>query len=354
MAPLERPGKLLRSLLPVASSLLLLATLVHLYPGAGSAQEKGKPYRLTAEELRIYQQARTVMDWTTQEALKRSELKTLQLIESQQDLAGILQRVGENLEALFENFPNTSCLETVQSQDCSRMSELNRPVSGAGPLGMMVYDTNTDACKLISKSRFHFMLQSHLEDGEQELSEYRTNEQGDAIHDQHVTVGNMLTPHRGNVVSTGFASAMLNFYPGIRTGCRFRYFGRQVLDGQETDVVGFAQIPKEDARVTAAIVENKMAGVLVQGLAWIDASSHEILRIQTDLLARRRDVDLDKATTVIDFGAVHLADNHAILRLPTRIVVETKVKSQQFRSIHEYSDFKLLRAESPIGPSNEK
>jgi hypothetical protein len=89
-------------------------------------------------------------------------------------------------------------------------------------------------------------------------------------------------------------------------------------------------------------------------LAWIDASSHEILRIQTELLARRRDVDLDKATTVIDFGAVHLADNPAILRLPTRIVVETKVKSQQFRSIHEYSDFKLLRAESPIGPSTEK
>jgi hypothetical protein len=337
-----------------AFSLFLLAALAHLYPGAGSAQEKNKPYRLTAKELQIYQQARTVMDWTTQEALKRPELNALRPVDSQQDLAGILQKVGENLEALFDNFPNTACIETVLSQDCSGMSDLNRPVEGAGPLGMLVYDTHTDACKLISKGRFHYMLLPHSEEGEQSLNEYRTNEQGDAVPDQHVTFGTMLEPHRGNVVSAGFASALLNFYPVIRTGCRFRYFGRQMLNGQETDVVGFAQIPKADAHATVAIVQNKMAGVLIQGLAWIDASSHEILRIQTDLLARRRDVDLDKETTVIDFGTVHLADTSTTLRLPTKIVVDAKVHSQHFRNIHEYSEFKAFHGETHVGPSSEK
>jgi hypothetical protein len=344
----------LRPLWRLVSSLFLFALLANISPTTACAQEKAAPYRLTAKELQIYQQARTVMDWTTQEALNRSELKTLQPVESQQDLAGILQKVGENLEALFDNFPNTACIETVQSQDCSGMSDLNMPVERAGPLGMRVYDTHTDACKPISKGRFHYMLLPHSEEGGQSLNEYRTNEQGDAVPDQHVTFGTMLEPHRGNIVSTGLASVVLNFYPVIRTGCRFRYFGRQMLNGQETDVVGFAQIPKADAHATVAILPNGIAGLLIQGLAWIDASSHEILRIQTDLLARRRDMDLDKETTVIDFGTVHLAETSTTLRLPTKIVVDTKVHSQHFRNIHEYSDFKLFRVESHIGPSPER
>ena len=291
------------------------------------------------------------MDWTTEEVLKRPELKTLQPAESQQELAGILQKVGENLEALFDNFPNTWSLETVQSQDCNRINGMDALLRGASPLGATGDYIDSDACKPISKSRFHYMLLPHTGDDEMALNEYRTNEQGDAIPDQHVTVGNMLTPHQGNIVSTGFASVILNFYPVIRTGCRFRYLGRQMLGGQETDVVGFAQIPNEEARVTVASIENKVAGILIQGLAWIDVSNHDILRIQTNLLARRHDVDLDQVTTVIDFGKVHLADTPTTLRLPTKIVVDTRVHSQNFRNIHEYSDFKLFRVESHIGPA---
>jgi hypothetical protein len=91
--------------------------------------------------------------------------------------------------------------------------------------------------------------------------------------------------------------------------------------------------------------------LLVQGLAWIDATSHEMLRIQTDLLAPRPDMGLEKMTTVIEFSSVRLPETTARFQLPTKAVVDVTLDGPKFQSIHEYSDFKLFRVESRIGGS---
>ena len=82
-------------------------------------------------------------------------------------------------------------------------------------------------------------------------------------------------------------------------------------------------------------------------------------RIQTWLLAPRPDVGLQAETTLVDYGDVHLPEVSTTLRLPTTVVVTTVMLDvlrhpHQLRNVHRYSDYKLFRVESRIGPVPEK
>ena len=148
-----------------------------------------------------------------------------------------------------------------------------------------------------------------------------------------------------------FAASPLYFLPHNQAACRFRYFGRQRLKRQETEVVGFAQVPERDLPMTALLrLGDTTAQTLAQGLAWIDATSHEVLRIQTDLLAPRPDLRLEEETAEIDFSAIRLPERSSTFWLPTRVIVEVTYSHRHFRTIHEYADFKLFQVESRIGP----
>jgi hypothetical protein len=111
-------------------------------------------------------------------------------------------------------------------------------------------------------------------------------------------------------------------------------------------VVGFAQIPEEEAPVIEVDIGGKTAHILEQGLVWIDVKTAEILRIQSSLLAPRPDVGLEQQSTDVEFSAIRLSETPAPLRLPTHVVVDVTAFNNHIRDIHDYSDFKLFRSES--------
>ena len=59
----------------------------------------------------------------------------------------------------------------------------------------------------------------------------------------------------------------------------------------------------------------------MQGVAWIDKSDFQIVRMRTDLLAPRKDVGLNQETTDITFNKVQLADVATPLWLPSSVKV---------------------------------
>jgi hypothetical protein len=314
-----------RPLCRLASSTLLLAALATV-PGSGALTQGHESWgHLTPEEIRRYHKAQTLIDWTPEQIRTRPELRKLQLAESQGDLSLILQKTGETVAALFGNFPNTTSTEKVQAEVCSGGSGL---------------------CYTTARYSFRYLLVVRAGEGARFISEYRTDEKGKPVDFEHLEYMPMLT--------SGFVSTALHFHPRDQTFCRFRYFGRQKLRGRQAEVVGFAQMPGQDPPATEFAVGDRSAHLLVQGLAWIDARSHEILHIQTDLLAPRPDLGLEKATTRIDFSAIHLRDLPAALRLPVKVTVDLWWFHRHLRNIHEYSGFKLFRVESHISPVAEK
>lgn len=317
-----------------------MVTIASLSYRPARAQEQEPQPHLTPGELQIYRNARTLIDWTPDEIRAHPELKQLQKAQSQADLPAILTAVGQGVVTFLQNFRNIMCTEKVQGQVCRTMSALSVP---SGYSEDSFYKKT--GCTGFFDRKFRYLMIPHTQVGGILLDEYRTDAKGNTIDYKNRKDAPILT--------YGFAAASLYFHPRNQEGCRFRHFGRQILNGRQTDVVGFAQIPALDAPVIALRIVN-VTSILEQGLAWIDASSHEIIRMQTDLLAPRPDIRLEQQTIQVDFSAIHLPDSPETFRLPKRVVVNAKYAGRHFQNTHEYSDFKLFRVESRIGaiPTN--
>jgi hypothetical protein len=86
--------------------------------------------------------------------------------------------------------------------------------------------------------------------------------------------------------------------------------------------------------------------IFTQGLAWVDPSSYQILRIRTDLLTPLPEVRLERETTEIDYGEVHFKTLAEAFWLPHAVTVTVGWNGKNLRNEHEYSDFKLFSVAS--------
>jgi hypothetical protein len=257
--------------------------------------------------------------------------------------------VGERVAAFLDNFPNVTATESIQWQ------------------------VDHIASKDSSTEKFRYLLMRRPGGGGETFEEYRTDPHGNEIDYNGLKGSPPLT--------SGFTLCLLYFDPHNQAGCRYRYLGRQMLGDQETDVVGFAQVPEQNLRLANFHDGERTIPLLFQGLAWIDRRTHEVLRLQTDLLAPPPHTTLQRETTRIDYAPVRLPEITGAVVLPDKVVVDmwqyvnvlrkvnrtggvvgrhaviTEPSSsdepylQHCRNIHNYSDYKLFRVESHIGPT---
>jgi len=305
---------------------------------------------LSEEERQVYMQAHTVVNWTPKQIRGKLELKGLQPAGAQQDLPRVLQQAGERVAAFIDAFPNTTATESIQ------------------------WKVDTPGFPASYADQFRYMVMRTPAGASETFEEYRTDAQGNAIDYSNYKGASLLT--------SGFTLSVLFFDPHNQATCRYRYFGRQKLGEQDTEVVGFAQRPDKYLRIANFHDGARTIPLLFQGLAWIDARSHEILRMQTDLLAPPPGAKLLRETTQIDFAPVHLPEITTAFVLPKRVIVDVWQKSDVWhqgtsvagptrghraqaaedttgsaqttlhcRNIHTYSDYKLFRVESRIRPT---
>ncbi len=152
------------------------------------------------------------------------------------------------------------------------------------------------------------------------------------------------------MITSNFASTWLYLSPADQHDSHFRYFGIQTIRNRECHVVGFAQDPERVHSVGGIRIEDKSAALLVQGLAWIDSQTFQILRVTTWLLAPRLDIDLSSAISTVDFYPVQPSGSERMLWLPRDVKVWVLYRGMAVRNTHHYSDFKLFRVESTIKP----
>jgi hypothetical protein len=127
--------------------------------------------------------------------------------------------------------------------------------------------------------------------------------------------------------------------------------GQEELDGHMTDVLAFAQRPGWATILGRVVANGRSVVILYQGIAWIDVSTSQIIRMRTDLLAPRSDVGLKQQTTEVEFGEVHLPEVATPLWLPQTVVVTASLNAETLRNEHRYTNYRLFRVESTIKPA---
>ncbi len=260
--------------------------------------------------------------------------------DSPDELPRILSRVGEATVASLSAIPNLSSLEDVYSVVLPRDAA---PVNSI--LGIQETPALLDLEAQLRESRsieFNYLLLfNHNADGATAIRELRT----DFKNRQVGSSVDRVAPH-----GFGFAYQWLLLTPANQSELRFRYFGKQVMDNRQTFVVGFVQIPAQVKEPGKYQWANQEAPFFLQGIAWIDQSSFEVVRLRTDLLSPVPSLNLEHLTTELHFSSVRIHGFDATFWLPSEVLIRTARSDSIFVELHQYSRYKFFHAESKLLP----
>jgi hypothetical protein len=278
------------------------------------AQGPGSP------QLPDYAGVRTVADWSPDELRHHiPELKGLEPATSPEEasakLSPILTKVGENVRAFFDNFPNSTSVERIHTDFMYGDGRLRRDFS----------------------QEYNYLMLAAPGKGRATLEEFRTEPGSNAA--KRVRPG-------GVFITEGFASSSIHFHPSYQGDSVFRYLGRQRVGGQEAEVVAFAQRPGIARNTGELSVGSNSLQILVQGVAWVDSATYQIRRLRTDMLAPCPELGVERETTIIQYGAVYFKGITQVNWLPKEVEVIVTWKNTTLHNDHAYSHFRLFSVES--------
>jgi tetratricopeptide (TPR) repeat protein len=87
--------------------------------------------------------------------------------------------------------------------------------------------------------------------------------------------------------------------------------------------------------------ESPSHAVALKGRAWIDAESHQIVRLETDLVAPLPEIRLVADRTAIEYGPVHFRKRNVDMWLPSTAEVYFDWKGRRFHRRHSFSNYLL-------------
>jgi hypothetical protein len=314
----------------LVSSFILAAVSIgagraRLQQPAAPPQLPEPPPQLTPSEIEIYKRAKRLIDWTPRQIHHCPFLHKLRPAGSQDQLRMVLERVGQTVTLLFHDFPRIACDEEVLSE-----TSLRDPLA-------------PEKRRNAKLRKFRYIVIPWPVGDFPAFDEYRTDLKGNPLDD----------PSLGDFfwITFDFASTWLYLSPANQHVSRFRHFGIETIRKRECHVVGFAQDPERARSVGELRMGGKSVVLLVQGLAWIDSETFQVLRIKTWLLAPRTDIGLTNQTSTVDFYPVQPSAFERVLWLPGDVVVMMDYRDNWFRNTHHYSNYKLFRVDSAIKPA---
>jgi len=255
----------------------------------------------------------SILSVPSQELVKAvHDLKGIELAEGQNELPLILKKVGDNVEAFLRNFPNTASIEEIRQQTLDSYNES-------------------------SGHKFHYLALAE-EKTPAGLQEFRQDSNGHQVDAQK---------KMGGVVTLGFVSMPLVFYPGYQAGADFRLLGRQPLDRREAYAIGFAQRSDTSELYGLMKLSGRPTAFLMQGVAWVDSVAYQILRMKAWLLpAGATRMSVADVTTEVDFAEVQFKQNPLPFWLPRDVEVTVVWRGQRYTNRHHYSDYRLFSVQT--------
>ena len=263
------------------------------------------------------------------------ELKGLQPSLDQKGLPMILQHAGQRVDSFFRDTPNLIADEHVTQKEI-------RSIGADYTIGAY-YSIGADY--LAQEIRDEYLILLHGDRNEAQFNEYRMDKKGNRVDE--LSTGR---PFRSRFfVTHGFALSCVYFSTAFQSESTFRYLGEQRIGSQNTYVVAFAQRPGH-ATMSETVRGSGGAEVqmLVQGVAWVDKSNFQIIKIQTDLLAPRPQVGLDRQTTEVTLSEVRFLGIASPLWLPKVVKVDIRFYGLNFRNEHQYANYRRYRVSSKM------
>jgi hypothetical protein len=226
-------------------------------------------------------------------------------------VTGVLDRVGKQVEAFWNNLPAVTCSETLTQEKL-------------GDKGKVLFQQRTS---------YDYLVLLQLSGGEISVDESR--------------IEKSRRGSKGKVSllqTNGFSILALIFHPIYQGRYEFTQLPDQVSSGRRLLRIGFRQLPNERSPSVLMLREREYP-LQWRGTAWIDPDSYAVLRIQSALEAPMEDVGLLKLEAEVDYSSVTFSGSPAYW-LPVRAVVSAATMRQNWRNTHLFSQYRRFEVET--------
>ena len=228
-------------------------------------------------------------------------------------LSAVLQGAGQRAEQLLNTLQKFNASERVEHYKLNAAG-----VPGAADVRSFDY--------VVSVSR-------DAEGGFQ-LQEYRN---GGIVRAQQFPSG---------IRTANLAEHGLIFHPLLATGFRFTCEGLGEWKGHASWLVQFEEKKNDLNPFRSYVIEGFSYPLQLTGRAWIDASTFQVLRLESDLLKPVEKIRLTREHIAIEFASVQFRTNHEQLWLPQSADLYVELDGHRFYRRHSFSNFKIFSTDS--------
>jgi hypothetical protein len=152
------------------------------------------------------------------------------------------------------------------------------------------------------------------------------------------------------LITDGVATALLVFHPYYREGFNFEIGAEEVVDGKPAIPIHFTHIPGR--RTPAALaLRGRQYPLELEGTAWLNKQSGEVVKIDANLLHDMSDVGLRSMHVEVDYKPTALGKTSTIMTVPAVAVVEVTSLRQHWRNTHVYDSYKTFSADAEPDPN---
>jgi hypothetical protein len=152
------------------------------------------------------------------------------------------------------------------------------------------------------------------------------------------------------LVTNGVASVLLVFHPYYRDGFNFEAGNEEVVSGRPAIPVHFSHIAGR--RTPAALaLRGRDYPLELQGTAWLDSQSGEILKVDAELLNDMSDLGLRSLHIHVDYKSGEPSKELGLLTLPALAVVDVATPRQRWRNTHTFNNYRGFSTDAEQDPN---
>jgi hypothetical protein len=147
---------------------------------------------------------------------------------------------------------------------------------------------------------------------------------------------------RGFIEAIGSTTLVLVFHPIHLDEFDITCRGLGIWHGTPAYLLNFQQRPDRPNTMSDVITRTGTYPVNLKGTAWVDATTFQVVHLETDLLDPIPEVFLDFEHQSLDYGPVVFAARHVKLWLPQSVDINVHLSGKQFNARHSYSNYQLF------------
>jgi len=160
--------------------------------------------------------------------------------------------------------------------------------------------------------------------------------------------GSIIRPQQfpSGIVTANLSVHGLIFHPSLAPGFTFSCEGLGEWKGRPTWLVHFEEKPHLLNPLRSYAINGFRYPLQLTGRAWIDASTFQVLRLESDLLKPVEKIRLTREHISIEFASVQFRTRNEHLWLPQTAELYVELDGHRFYRRHAFSNFKIFSTDA--------